>query len=228
MRFLPGRPWIIPIAMIGVFYGVLFKNYLPSYKPNLLKENYPAMSQGSSIVDFSYASKSIPLKVLLIGSIEVAFVAVLETLITAKIADKMTETRFDQSKEVFGMALANILSGLMGGIPCTGVLIRAGVNVASGATDKMSQFISAISTLLIVLLFLPMFSFIPMPIIASILISSALKMVPINLMIKLAREDVSDLLILITTTGVCVLGDGALGLLAGGFLALMRNAANNS
>jgi MFS superfamily sulfate permease-like transporter len=36
------------------------------------------------------------------------------------------------------MALGNMLSGIMGGTPCTGVLVRTGVNVASGATDKMS------------------------------------------------------------------------------------------
>ena len=165
---------------------------------------------------------------MLVGSLEVAFVAVLETLISARIADNLTETRFDQSKEVFGMALGNMLSGLMGGTPCTGVLVRTGVNVASGATDKMSQFINAISVLVIVLLFLPMFTYIPMPVIASILMTSAFRLVPIKVMTQLIKEDLPELFILIFTTVVCIFGDGALGLLAGGFMALMRNAANNN
>ena len=138
MKFLPGRPWIIVISVMGVIYGVLSENFFPSFKPTLLKNKYPDMTEGASIVDFTYASKSFPLSALIIGSLEIAFVAVLETLISARIADVLTETRFDQSKEVFGMALANMLSGVLGGTPCTGVLVRAGVNVAAGATDKMS------------------------------------------------------------------------------------------
>lgn len=119
---------------------------------------------------------------MIIGSLEVAFVAVLETLISARIADNLTETRFDQSKEVFGMALGNMLSGFMGGTPCTGVLVRTGVNVASGATDKLSQFINAMFVLAIVMLALPVFTYIPMPVIASILMTSAFRLVPIKVM----------------------------------------------
>lgn len=154
--------------------------------------------------------------------------ALLETLISARVADNLTQTRFDHSKEVFGMALANMLSGIMGGTPCTGVLVRTDVNVASGATDKMSQFINAISVLLIVLLLLPMFTYLPMPVIASILMTSAFRLVPLKVMGQLSKEDKPDLLILLLTTIVCIFGDGALGLLAGGFLTLMRNAANNN
>ena len=66
---------------------------------------------------------------VIVGSAKVAFVAVLETLISARIADNMTGTRFDQSKECGGLAVANVVSGLLGGTPCTGVLVRTAVNV---------------------------------------------------------------------------------------------------
>ena len=200
----------------------------PSYKPSLLKDKYPDMSQGATIVDFSYMSKSISKQALLIGSLEVAFVAVLETLISARIADNLTGTRFDSPKEVKAMALANILSGILGGVPCTGVLVRTGVNVASGATDKMSQFINALSVLAIVMLLLPMFTYIPMPVIASILMTSAFRLAPLKVMSQLLKEDMPDFFILVFTTTVCIFADGALGLLAGGFVALMRNAAINN
>jgi len=49
------------------------------------------------------------------SALSIAFVALLETLISAKIADSMTKTTFNQRKEVFGLSLANILTGL---IPC--------------------------------------------------------------------------------------------------------------
>lgn len=71
----------------------------------------------------------IPLANILVGAAKVAFVAVLETLISARIADNMTGTHFNQSDEVRGLAYANLLSGVLGGLPCTGVLIRTSVNV---------------------------------------------------------------------------------------------------
>lgn len=82
--------------------------------------------------------KKIPFHAVFVGSIEVMFVAVLETLICGRIADTKTGTRFNQPREIFGMSLGNALSGLMGGTPVTGVLVRTGVNISSGATDKTS------------------------------------------------------------------------------------------
>ena len=49
------------------------------------------------------------------------------------------------------MSLGNTLAGFMGGAPCTGVLVRTGVNVTTGATDKISQLINAVVVLLITL-----------------------------------------------------------------------------
>jgi len=137
MKFVPGRPWIIFIALVGIIYGFLTSALFPNIKPMLLKDAYPAMLK-PSVVNFSYMNNDIPLMNIVIGAAEVSFVAVLETLISARIADNLTGTRFNQHKEVFGMSLANILSGLLGGTPCTGVLVRTGVNVTAGATDKIS------------------------------------------------------------------------------------------
>jgi MFS superfamily sulfate permease-like transporter len=119
-------------------------------------------------------------------------------------------------------------SGLIGATPCTGVLVRTAVNVASGATDKLSQFINAMVVLTTVLLFLPSFTYIPMPVIASILITSAVRLVPMKLMNHLFKADVIEYGIMLFTTMVCVFVDGAYGLIAGSFLCLLRNAANSN
>ena len=54
MKYLPGRPWIILVAILGVIYGALSENMFPSFKPTLLKDKYPDMIGNASIVDFSY------------------------------------------------------------------------------------------------------------------------------------------------------------------------------
>lgn len=89
------------------------------------------------IVD-KVAEVVIPFSAVLVGSLKVSFVAVLETLISARIADNLTGTRFDQTTECRGMSIANIACGILGGTPCTGVLVRTAVNVSSGATHKTS------------------------------------------------------------------------------------------
>jgi SulP family sulfate permease len=56
------------------------------------------------------------------------------------------------------MGLGNVVCGLFGGTPCTGVLVRTGVNIASGATNKISQFINAISVLIIIMIGMRVFT----------------------------------------------------------------------
>lgn len=165
---------------------------------------------------------------VLFGSIEVAFVAVLETLITARIADNKTGTRFVKDREVLSMSLGNLLSGALGGGPVTGALVRTGINISSGATDKISQFLNAMSVLLMVGVFLPVILYLPISVIAAILMTSAFRLIPFRVMCQLFKEDISELVVLLSTTFVCVYADGAYGLLTGCFLCLLRNAANNT
>jgi MFS superfamily sulfate permease-like transporter len=90
MRLLPGRPWIVPVAFCGIFYGVISSKFFPAYRPTLLSDLYPQMLEGAELVNFSYLNNDIPVGVLIEGALEVAFVTVLETLISARIADTLT------------------------------------------------------------------------------------------------------------------------------------------
>ena len=91
-------------------------------------------------------------------------------------------TRFDQRQETFALGWSNLISGAMGGLPVTGVLVRAAANVASGATHKTSQFINALVCMIVYLVLLPGFTYIPMPVIASMLMVSACRLIPFKVM----------------------------------------------
>ena len=132
-------------------------------------------------------------------------------------------TRFDQSKETLGLGFANLVSGIMGGTPCTGVLVRTGVNISSGANDKTSQFLNAVTVLIITLTLLPSFTYIPMPCVASILMVSAFRLIPLTIMKELWKINKAELVILIFTMIICVFKDGALGLMIGGAISILRN-----
>jgi SulP family sulfate permease len=176
------------------------------------------------MADFSYWSPKpeIPIWNIIVGGVKVCFVAVLETLISGRIADNRTDTRFNQSKEIFGMSIANIVAGLVGGTPCTGVLIRTNVNIQTGATHKTSQFINACFVCIVALIGMPIFTYIPMSIIASILITSSCRLVPKTIMAKLWNTDKFEFWLLIVTWLVCIFRDGAVGLLFGGAVSFAK------
>lgn len=73
----------------------------------------------------------------------------LETLISAKIADGLTHTHFNQRREVFGLALANLVTGIFNGIPATAALARTALNIKSGATSRIAAVLNTIIVLLL-------------------------------------------------------------------------------
>ena len=154
----PGQkrpPWIIFAAIIGVIFGYVSHHWYPKITPRLLKDQYPDMKE-SKIYDFTYleAWGEIPISAIIIGSLKVSFVAVFETIISAIIAqDKYTAMNrastplgeeppqpmpFTRSPEVLGLSLGNLVSGVLGGMPCTGVLVRTGVNIEYGGESRAS------------------------------------------------------------------------------------------
>ena len=67
-------------------------------KTTILANAYPEMLKNPSVMNTSfYSAKNLSTKVLIVGSIKVAFIALLETLISARIADNLTDIRFDQN-----------------------------------------------------------------------------------------------------------------------------------
>lgn len=114
-KYHPGKPWIVLIALIGVLYGFMTDKYLSesdptkgtNIKPKLLRDLYPTLSEKITLWEFDYLSPTkdaiknpdgnfgIPPSQIIIGSCKVSFVAVLETLISARIADNLTGTRFN-------------------------------------------------------------------------------------------------------------------------------------
>lgn len=92
----------------------------------------------------------------------------------------------------------------------------------------MSQFINAIVVLIFGLVLMPAFSFIPMSIVASILITSACRLVPKKFIAQTFKADKFECALIIITTASCMLIDGAIGLLIGSFIALLHHAVKSS
>ncbi|MDX6247853.1 MAG: carbonic anhydrase [Kribbellaceae bacterium] len=151
----------------------------------------------------------------------VALVASVESLLSAVAVDKLHRgKRSNLDRELIGQGAANAISGALGGMPVTGVIVRSSTNVAAGARTRASAILHGVWIALFVLAAGAMLELIPMAALAGVLLVTGLRLVQLAHIRTLRRHD--ELLVyVVTAAGVAVLGL-AEGVLAGLALALGR------
>ena len=112
----------------------------------------------------------------------------------------------------------------MGGLPCAGVLMRNAINIKSGAKSRLSQSLSGMF-MLIILLLLPLFLYLPSTCVAAILTNIAFNLLPVNYWntISFSNEKTRDRTILIATTVAILLWDAPVGLVGGTIVFYLWN-----
>jgi len=129
---------------------------LPNSLPVLLLPNIPLTLE--------------TLLIILPTSIAVAAVGLLESLLTASIVDQMTDTRSDKNRESFGQGIANIASGLFGGMAGCAMIGQSVINVKSGGRTRLSTFVAGAFLLFLLLALGEWVGLIPMPALVAIMI----------------------------------------------------------
>ncbi|MGJ0118002.1 SulP family inorganic anion transporter [Williamsia sp. MIQD14] len=113
-----------------------------------------------------------------LGVITVALIASVESLLSAVAVDKMhTGPRTDFNREMLGQGSANILSGMAGGLPVTGVIVRSSTNVASGARSRASAVLHGVWILVFAVLLTALVQQIPMAALAGLLVVIGIQLV---------------------------------------------------
>ncbi len=216
VKFAPKIPGAIVLTPVGILLGYLSQSGKWALGIETLGQKFP----NASLNIFAMPSFHFEPAVITAG-LGIAFVAILETLISAKIADIMTHTTFDRRREMIGASLANIGSGLFGGLPASGVFVRTGLNIRTGATNKMSQGINAVSVAIISIFLFTYFNYIPMAVIAAILVFAAIRMVEVKHFKELWVFSRQDFWLALATAGVVVFVDTVAGIIVGSLLALL-------
>lgn len=188
-----------------------------------------ASSQGFGFIETrtladAYGNLSLPLLEIprltfevgmIMPAVAVALVAILETMISAKIADNMTRTKYDKRREMKALAFSNIASGALGGMPATAAMARTSLNVKTGASDKMSATLSSIFVGVVAFLFLGFFQYMPLAIIASILVFIAIRMVDLKNYVRAFRMDRKNFAVMMLVALITVYEDPIIGILFG-------------
>ncbi|NJK34583.1 MAG: SulP family inorganic anion transporter [Oscillatoriales cyanobacterium SM2_2_1] len=108
------------------------------------------------------------LTTILVDGLVLGMLGCIDTLLTAVIADSLTRTEHDSDKELIGQGIANMVSGVCGGLPGAGATMGTVVNIQTGAKTAVSGLVRALVLLTVVLFAAPLAKDIPMAVLAGI------------------------------------------------------------
>jgi MFS superfamily sulfate permease-like transporter len=169
----------LPGALVAVVAGILMNAVFEAFMPSLTIANEHlvklpvASSVGEFINQFSSPNFSGFTKPQVwITGITIAIVASIETLLCLEAGDKMDPYKrySDANTELKAQGIGNILSGLIGGLPMTSVIVRTTANINAGAKTKFSAIVHGLMLLLTVILIPGILNLIPMASLAAILL----------------------------------------------------------
>jgi SulP family sulfate permease len=129
----------------------------------------------------------------------IAFLAGIEALLSATVADGMTGRRHRSGQELVGMGVANIASALFGGLPATGAIARTATNIRAGARSPMAGIFHAAFLLIFILVAGRLLALVPMTALAAVLLMVAWGMSEYDRFIALVRTDAGERGVLVLT-----------------------------
>ncbi len=156
---------------------------------------------------------------LLPSSFTIAFLAGVESLLSAVVADGMTGGRHRSNAELVAQGVANSASALFGGLPATGALARTATNVRAGARSPVAGILHAVFLLVFVLAAAPLMAYVPLGALAAVLMVVAWNMAEIESFRHLMRGPWGDRAVLLVTFALTVAFDLTVAIEVGVVLA---------
>jgi len=211
----------LPASLIVVLMGVLineaFKIYLPQFsvsKGNLV--NIPIFKDITKMVaipNFTQIGNFVVWKV----AFTIAIVASVETLLNLEAVENIDpqKRKASPNKELMAQGIGNMLSGLVGGIPITSVIVRSSVNINAGAQTKLSTILHGLLLLISVIFLSTILNLIPLASLASILLVTGFKLARISIFKELYKNGLNQFIPFIITIIAILFTDLLIGIIAG-------------
>ncbi len=163
---------------------------------------------------------------LLMPAVVIAFLCAIESLLSATVADSMTDTKHDSNQELFGQGVANICSALVGGLPATGAIARTAANINNGAKTSFSGMFHALFLLIMYLALMPAMQLVPLSTLSSVLMVVSINMSNFKGFARLCTFTKRDTVILLTTCALTMIFDLTYGVIGGMALTMLLHIPN--
>jgi sulfate permease, SulP family len=187
--------------------GVLVAG-IPSHLPS------PALPWGAGLPSFALIRELFP------AAFAIAMLGAIESLLSAVIADGMTNTKHEPNSELVALGIGNIVAPIFGGISATGALARTAVNIRAGARSPFAAIAHAFFVLLSMLALAPLLAYVPMAALSALLLVVAWNMSDLRTVTETLRvAPKSDNLVLITCFLLTVFFDMVIAVSVGFVLA---------
>jgi SulP family sulfate permease len=160
------------------------------------------------------------LRIIFPYSITLAAVGLLESLLTAKIVDEMTDTGSDKNRECMGQGASNIASALIGGMGGCAMIGQSVINVGSGGRGRLSTFVAGAFLLFLIVVLDDLVRIIPMAALVAVMIMVSVGTFSWRSLLDLGRNPLpSSAVMLATVATVVATHDLAKGVLVGVLLS---------
>ncbi len=225
-------PAALGVVILGIGLNSLFNSVLPNF---VIGEKHlvsiPVLSELKAIggffmfPDFSFWQDP----KIYITAFTIAIVASLETLLTIEACDKIdrAHTMTSLNRELKAQGMGNLISGMLGGLPMTSVVVRSSANINAGARSKVSAISQGLILLISVLLFPNLLKLIPLSCLAAILIVLGFKLTKPGFYKEMYHKGMSQFLpFIITVLAILftnVLQGVFIGMLVGIYFILKTN-----
>jgi len=226
---------IIPGPLVAVATGIILNNIFsvfpkftigPEHLVSIpVPSNFNEFAGNFSFPDFSALTNS----EVYITAIVIAVVASLETLLSLEAADKQDPLKrvSPTNKELKAQGIGNIISGFIGGLPITQVIVRSSANMQSGGKTKSSTILHGIWLLLSIILIPKLLNQIPLATLAAILLLVGYKLAKPELFRKMYQHGMGQFLPFIVTIVAMLFSDLLKGISLGMVVAIFIILRNN-
>ncbi|MBS3953514.1 MAG: SulP family inorganic anion transporter [Methylomicrobium sp.] len=217
IRLLPGA---LVVVMWGVVYNILALRFYPSLAISdkhlvslPVTEKATDFFQLFTFPDISFLSNPQVYSI----AFTLAIIASLETLLSIEATDKMDPMKraAPTNRELKAQGLGNMISGLLGGLPITAVIVRSAANINAGGQTKVSSFVHGLLILISVMFFAKYLNYIPLSCLAAILLQTGYKLAKPKLFIEFFHKGMNQLIPFVLTIVAILLTDLLKGIIVG-------------
>lgn len=200
-RFSPKLPgYLIAVAVSAIIVAIF------NIPVDTIGSRFPNISSTLPIPELPSWDLT-KIKDVIPSAFTIAFLAGIEALLSAVVADGMTGYKHRSNQELVGQGVANIASALFGGLPATGAIARTATNIKAGAKTPMAGIFHAVFLLLFMLFATDVIAYIPLAALAAILFIVAWGMSEVGQFIHIFRLSASDRSVMVLTFLLTVLVD---------------------
>lgn len=204
---------IVSLTLVAILLGIDIRTVgdmgeLPDSLPIFLWPDVP-LNLDTLLIIFPY-------------SLSLAVVGLLESMMTATIVDDLTDTKSNKNRECKGQGLANLATGVLGGMAGCAIIGQSVINVKSGGRGRLSTLVAGVVLLMMVVFLGPWVSQIPMAALVAVMIMVSIGTFSWSSIVNLKANPVSSSIVMVATVATVVITHNlAYGVLVGVLLSAL-------